>query len=205
MNIVGSVVGRSIVAVMLATLLGSAALASPSHDSHHRRWCKPSLEKRRAAAKFVDEVKGGISRFQNVAAAMAEGYVTDGMPTNAVMHYDSTDARRDGRILDPTAPESLVYANTATGPQLLGALFTMAGTGRSGPRFGGCLTIWHKHKYCRTPAGTGRPRVNGRCPAGTKEASTSEMIHTWVVPMEGGPYAHSADDRYRCWLKPECL
>ena len=197
---------RSAVAVVLAMLLGTSALASPAHQGHGREWCKPSAEKRRAAAEYVLAVKTGIARFENVVTALAEGYATDGMPTNAVMHYDSSDARKDGRILDPTQPESLVYANTKTGPKLLGALFTMAGTGgQPGPRFGGCLTIWHKHRYCKTPAGTGRPPTDGECPPGTEVGTTSEMIHTWVVPMEGGPYAHRADDSYRCWLKPECL
>lgn len=196
---------RSLVAVVLAMLLGSSALAGPHHADHPSRACKPTPEQRRAAAAFVDAVKAGLARFDSVSTAIAAGYHTDGVPTKAVMHYDSTDARNDDRILDPTTPESLVYANTYTGPKLLGALFTMAGRGGPGPRFGGCLTVWHKHLYCRTPAGTGRPRVDGKCPPGTVEQTTGEMIHTWIVPMEGGPYAHRPDESYRCWLKPECL
>lgn len=204
--IVGSAVARSIVVALLVTLLGSGAMGSPGHHNHARPWCKPTPAQRHAAAAFVEAVTAGIARFETVTMALAEGYVSDGPMTNAVMHYDSKEARRDGRILDPQRPESLVYANTYTGPKLLGALFTMAGTGgERGPRFGGCLTIWHKHHVCKTPAGASRPRVNGRCPPGTEKRTTNEMIHTWIVPMKGGPYAHRADDTYRCWLKPECL
>ena len=200
----GSVVVRSLVAVVLATLLGSSALASPDD---HRHPCHPTPEQRRAAAEFVEAVTSGIARFQSVAVAIAEGYTTDGTPNRPVMHYDSKEARKDGRILDPTTPESLVFANTYEGPKLLGALFTMAGTGgQRGPRFGGCLTVWHSHRYCKSEAGpVQRPEVDGRCPPGTKLVETGEMIQTWVVPMKGGPYAHRADDRYRCWLNTECL
>lgn len=180
-------------------LAGSVALAGPHHGKHDR--CKPSKAERAAADVFAGQVKEGIARYEDVTVALAAGYVTDGKPTNAVMHYDSEQARKDGNILDPANPESLVYRNTYQGPELLGALFSMGGSGVRGPRFGGCLTVWHSHTVCRPPAGPPRPASEGTCPAGTTPRRTGDMIHTWIVPMEGGPYAHRVDDSYRCWLK----
>ena len=156
--------------------------------------------------QFAKDTALGIERYLQVVNAIGDGFVTDGKPTNAIMHYDNKENRHDGRFLDPLNPESLVYQNTLTGPRLLGALYSMGGSGRRGPAFGGCLTEWHHHSICRSPAGPGRPAEDGECPPGFEPKRTADMIHTWVVPMEGGPYAHRADDRYRCWLKtPDCL
>jgi hypothetical protein len=180
-------------------LAASVALAEPHHAKHAS--CKPSKAERAAAGAFVGRVKQGIARYRDVTQAIADGYATDGKPTNAVMHYDSEQARKDGAVLDPARPESLVYRNTYQGPELLGALFSMGGSGIPGPRFGGCLTVWHSHTVCSPPAGPARPATEGTCPPGMTPRKTGDMIHTWIVPMKGGPYAHRVDDTYRCWLK----
>ena len=187
----------SIAAVLL--VLGSVAGARP--HGHQAVECHPTEVQRTAARDFAKSVKLGTYRYADVKQAILDGYTNDGKPTNAVMHYDSKTARNDGVKLDPKRPESLVYANTYDGPKLLGVLFTMGGSRRPGPRFGGCLTEWHKHEMCKPPAGPTRPTTDGACPPGTELRSTGEMIHTWVVPMRGGPYAHRADNRYRCWLR----
>lgn len=191
--------GLAVIAVVLF-VLGSVASAQP-HHGHKQVLCQPTEAQRTAAADFVRAVKLATYRYADVKQAVLDGYVSDGKPTNAVMHYDSKTARNDGVKLDPKHPESLVYANTYDGPMLLGVLFTMGGSRYPGPRFGGCLTEWHSHEMCKPPAGPPRPSTDGACPPGTELRRTGEMIHTWVVPMKGGPYAHRADNRYRCWLR----
>lgn len=195
--------GPAVIALLLL-VLGSVAGAQPRHG-HPQEECRPTEAQRTAAREFVEAVKLATYRYADAKQAILDGYSTDGKPTNAVMHYDSKSARSDGVVLDPKHPESLVYANTNDGPRLLGVLFSMGGSGRPGPRFGGCLTEWHSHSMCKPPVGPTRPTTDGTCPPGTELRRTGEMIHTWVVPMKGGPFAHRADNRYRCWLRTtEC-
>ena len=193
------------VGILLALICGASALASGTHD-HGKDPCRPTRAQREAALTFAYATKIATERYLHVANAIGDGFLTDGKPTNAVMHYDSKEHRRDGRFLDPLRPESLVYQNTYAGPRLLGVLYSMGASGRPGPTFGGCLTKWHHHRVCKSPAGVSRPAQEGECPAGFEPKRTADMIHTWIVPMKGGPYAHRADDRYRCWLKtPDCF
>ena len=189
----------------MSLVFGASAMASGTHD-HGRDSCKPTRAQKEAALEFAHSTTVAIERYLQVANAIGDGFVTDGKPTNAIMHYDSKKNRSDGRFLDPLRPESLVYQNTYRGPKLLGVLYSMGGSGRRGPAFGGCLTKWHHHRICKSPAGVARPSQQGECPPGFELKRTGDMIHTWIVPMEGGPYAHRADDSYRCWLKtPDCF
>lgn len=192
------------IGIVLSLICGASAMASGTHH-HGQEVCRPTPEQRQAALEFAEATALGIERYLQVANALGDGFVTDGKPTNAIMHYDNKENRHDERILDPLHPESLVYQNTYTGPRLLGALYSMGNSGRQGPAFGGCLTKWHHHVICKSPAGVARPAEKGECPTGFEQKRTADMIHTWIVPMEGGAYAHRADDRYRCWLKTiEC-
>lgn len=193
-------VRAAVVGIVVLLVCGASALASGTHH-HGKKACRATSAQREAALEFAVATAMGIERYLQVANAVGDGFITDGKPTNAIMHYDSKKNRRDGRFLDPLRPESLVYQNTYTGPRLLGALYSMGSSGRRGPAFGGCLTQWHHHRICKSPAGVGRPAKEGECPPGFEPKRTADMIHTWIVPMEGGAYAHRADDRYRCWLK----
>ena len=193
------------VGLTVSLLWVAAAAASPVHHGGSEE-CRATSQQREAARDFARRTEIGIQRYVQVANAIGDGFVSDGKPTKAIMHYDNKANRQDDRFLDPLKPESLVYQNTYTGPKLLGALYTMAGTGRRGPAFGGCLTEWHNHRFCKAPAGPTRPPENDKCPAGFELTGSHDMIHTWIVPMAGGPYAHRADKRYACWLKsPDCL
>jgi hypothetical protein len=51
----------------------------------------------------------------------------------------------DGRVLDPTWPEGLLYAHTAREPVLVAAVYLMNRAGEPGRAVGGCLTHWHVH------------------------------------------------------------
>ncbi len=68
--------------------------------------------------------------------------------------------RRTACLLDPTRPETLVYAESPGGPILLGAMFQMPEIGEAGPAVGGPLTVWHAHDhvcFSLLPAGHRRP------------------------------------------------
>jgi len=54
--------------------------------------------------------------------------------------------RQDGRVLDPSRPESLVYGKKTDGKLvLIGALFAVA-PGEVAPTPGGPITRWHTHR-----------------------------------------------------------
>lgn len=159
----------------------------------------PTPEQQDAAARLLAETNAGIERFRDVAVARAEGYRPDRLGGDTT-HWLSRRNEKDGHILDPTRPEGLVYANTSSGPVLLGAVFQMP-AGKAGPVVGGSLTVWHKHQnicfsaLARTISGIASPF--GRCPAGSVMADTPEMIHVWVVPQPGGSFG-DLDER---WVK----
>jgi hypothetical protein len=107
----------------------------------------------------------------------------------------------DGRTLDPTRPESLVYAFPKQGtPILLGAMF-LAEAGHPGPQVGGCLTQWHDHtNLCLADRGKGMVGVvdaQGNCPAGSHNQVTAEMLHVWDLPLAGGPFAEATPVQLR--------
>jgi hypothetical protein len=102
--------------------------------------------------------------------------------------------RADGRVLDPTRPETLVYWRGAGDRLVLvGVMFTAA-KGAPGPAVGGPITRWHDHETCRDPATRerlGRP-VDGACPAGQVHRRSGEMMHVWFTEDLATAFARRA-------------
>ena len=112
----------------------------------------------------------GATRTPRPPPASGSGTRTRPVPARRVrvLHVPNPAWRADGRVLDPTRPETLVYWN---GPgdrlTLVGVMYTAA-RGAAGPTVGGPITRWHDHESCRDPATRaklGRP-VDGVCPRG---------------------------------------
>ena len=149
----------------------------------------PSAADRSAAVRLFEETLANISRFEDVTVAAAEGYDVDAMGRLGG-HADNPAFKDDGRILDPTRPETLVYHAGPDGPVLLGAMYQTDESGEPGPMVGGSLTVWHGHDHVcfgLLPPGLGSlGSPMGTCPLGTVTvALTNEMIHVWTV--EGAP------------------
>ena len=128
----------------------------------------------------------GIARFADPQVARRAGYRVGRIESDDV-HVDNPAYGKDGRILDPTRPETLVYAAGPRGPVLLGAMFAMPGIGRPGPRVAGQLVSWHGHEQVcfglLPPALAGLTDPFGICPAGSVTVPiTNEMVHVWTVP-----------------------
>jgi hypothetical protein len=101
----------------------------------------------------------------------------------------------DGRVLDPDRPEGLLYAHTDRGPVVVAAVYLMNRAGEPGRSVGGCLTQWHVHNnLCSSdPANgmvTGVRTQGGRCPREQVAWAAPPMLHTWVIDIPGGPFAH---------------
>ena len=107
----------------------------------------------------------------------------------------------DGRFLDTTAPESLVYEVKNGTKTLVSAMFiSPTGTSITDPLltdYAGPLMQWHIHNnLCFKFNAAGNPivaaitNIIGECPVGTfKQTNGSPMVHVWITPNPCGPFA----------------
>jgi hypothetical protein len=143
-----------------------------------------------AAARLVTDTKAAATRFKDLDAALAEGYYRVAPPRSGLTHYMNTSYNRDGRILDPEHPESLIYLSMADGSsKLVGIMYRMPSKDEPGPRIGGVLTGWHAHdNLCIENGKVVAIARNGVCAKGTL-TRTPEMLHVWLVDNPDGVFS----------------
>ena len=143
-----------------------------------------------AATRLVADTKAGVARFEDLEAAKADGYYQVAPPRNGLVHYLNSAYNRDGRILDPERPESLIYLDLTDGTwMLVGAMYRMPAPDQPGPRVGGPLTAWHAHdNLCRAEGRVVAVAVDGACPKG-ELGDTPEMLHVWLVENPDGVFS----------------
>ena len=143
-----------------------------------------------AATRLVADTKAGVERFEDLEAAKADGYYQVAPPRNGLVHYLNSAYNRDGRILDPERPESLIYLDLTDGTwMLVGAMYRMPAPDQPGPRVGGPLTAWHAHNnLCRADGRVVAVAVDGACPKG-ELGNTPEMLHVWLVENPDGVFS----------------
>ena len=159
----------------------------------------PSTAVERAAARdLAAQVRASTARYATLAAAEADGYHATGPRTGLQVHFEHKGHQNDDRVLDPAAPEQLVYAVRGDRTRLLGVVFQVPVAGAAGPAIGGADTRWHAHDVCVSllPLGFGVVSPFGSCPGFTFATTLPEMIHVWVVDPPGGPYATHLDDAW---------
>lgn len=154
-----------------------------------------TAEQQAAAENIVSASLVMLPRFADPAAAEASGFrsIRDG--ATGYEHYINSANMRDGRELDPSAPESLVYQPGTDGQKkLVAAMYMMepGGTLETAPAFGGALTQWHVHEnLCFTPEGAvgGLTRQDGSCRPPLVKTEPVPMIHVWITKHPCGPFA----------------
>ncbi len=135
----------------------------------------------------------GTAGYENVGIAEAAGYRPVQPPTSRLVHYVNVTHLADPTVLDPAAPESLVYRSTAEGPVLEGAMYILPSPDSPIPDVGGLAAHWHGHDdlcFSTTTAmivDTLGP--DGSCPPGARNEVTPPMLHVWTVDRPGGPFA----------------
>lgn len=155
--------------------MSASAMAAGQHQHTKQPCANPTAAQRQAADKLVRDTKAGTARLANVEAAKAEGYMRFGDGDIAgTWHYINWKYQADSNVLDPKHPESIIYwqANPDSQLYLIGAMYITPRAGVVGPQVAGCMTQWHAHGAPFAPEGVDTP----------------EMLHTWLVPLPGGPF-----------------
>lgn len=159
----------------------------------------PTSAQESAAVKLVDGTWAADRKYQSLAAAKTDGFrpvTPTGLP---VVHYinpaNYRTTVRGGTVLEPSAPQSLVYANTPHGAVLVAVMYISTRAQGTSPSPGGCLTQWHVHTNLCVAARRGVVGLaDPTCPAGSANRVTPPMLHVWFVPIPGGPTAVDAPD-----------
>lgn len=162
-----------------------------------------------AADRLHRSTVAGVARYADPAVAAADGYNVDRI-VGMDYHAANPTYQSDGRILDPTRPENLIYAAGPDGPVLVGVMYEMEDMGKPGPAVGGPLTVWHGHDHvCFSlvpPALAGLTSPFGVCPAGSITVPmTGEMLHVWTLPDAPDRFGHLEEDWLEAYLNGDPL
>jgi len=161
-------------------------------------------EQQAAAARLLADTRASIARYRDPQAAIAAGFkpgpVSD---AEKLLHFENP--ANAGAILDPMRPQALVYARTAHGLKLIGAMFQMPRAGLWGPDPGGSLTQWHQHEgICITPFGFELSFATPfwSCPVAAIIVTTPPMLHVWIIDNgKEGPFAADLDPKVQRLLE----
>ena len=158
----------------------------------------PEQEER--ARQLVVDTQRELVRWADYRDAVKEGWVSIGDQATGYEHFVNGRSLNDGRFLDATVPESIVYKVYGDKKILVSAMYMAEGqveidepalTNYAGP-----LMQWHVHdNLCwslrdgvRFVAGV--TDANGQCPPGSiRGGITKPMVHVWIVPHPCGPFA----------------
>lgn len=164
----------------------------PQADHH------PTPEQAAAAQALAEATAAAMTRYARLEDALAVGYVLPANATGTDVHMDNPGFKKDGRVLDPERPETLVYAIEGGRATLLGVVYVMEVAGVPAPQPGGPITRWHAHNLCLTPLPPGFGIVSpfGSCPALALNLTTPEMMHVWVVQNPSGAFAEGLDPEW---------
>ena len=157
-----------------------------------------STEQQLRAAKLIDDTQRLLPKWADTAAAVADGYKSIGDAGTGTEHYIKTALIQDDVLLDPSQPESLVYAVDGDRRTLTGAMFIASARPTDDPElteWGGSLMTWHNHGNLCWDLVDGIAKVvgvtdaNGACARGVNTGGENPMVHVWIAPHQCGPFA----------------
>jgi hypothetical protein len=130
---------------------------------------------RATAAGF--DIRAAWDRKQAKLARLGKTPKQDG---RGLVHVPNAKNRTDGRILDPGAPETLIYLRRAEGSfVLVGVMYTAEK--KTPPTSYQPYVRWHTHERCTGGGAAKAKPVDGRCSAGTTPRTSGAMTHLWFV------------------------
>jgi hypothetical protein len=155
---------------------------------------QPTSDQVLGATQYVQATSAAVSKYKDLSAALADGYVPITTTKYPVVHYLNFRYMNRRDLLNPNTVDSLVYATTPYGPVLVAAMYLMPGGG-DGPMPYGCLVQWHAHTNLCTSSTTGQIDGLQPCnPGSHADPTTPFMTHVWQVPVPGGPLAIDPSD-----------
>ncbi len=182
-----------------AAEVNELTIASDEQDKGHAMQTpncttQPTAQQLLGATQYVQATSAAVSKYKNLSAALADGYVPITSTNYPVVHYLNFKYMNRQDILNPNTVDSLVYATTPYGPVLVAAMFLMPGGG-NGPMPYGCLVQWHAHTNLCTSDTTRQIDGLQPCSPGSHaDPTTPFMTHVWQVPVAGGPLAIDPSD-----------
>jgi hypothetical protein len=151
------------------------------------------------ATALIQSAQRDLPKYAKVSDAEKSGYVSIGDGVTGFEHYMKYSLLNDGRVLDTTAPESLVYQVKGTVKTLVSAMFIAnPGTPLTDTtlvNYAGGLMQWHVHSNLCWISVNGVPKVvgvtnaAGACSIGTLQPAGAPMVHVWISSHVCGPFA----------------
>jgi hypothetical protein len=131
---------------------------------------------RAAGYDLLAKVKAAEKKMPRLTKAM-QRIDADGVPADRnmpMMHVGNKANKSDGKVLDPSAPETLMYGYEGDGHwMLMGVMYTAAESyPQAPPDPGGPITRWHYHN---------------------KSGGQGLMMHIFFVPGNDLAHAYAAD------------
>ena len=157
-------------------------------------------EQGQRALALVSNTMRDLPTYSSYQTAISAGYMSIGDSGTGFEHMIKYSLLNDGRFLDTTAPESLVYKVTGSTKTLVSAMFIApSGTASNDvtlTSYAGGLIQWHTHNNLCWKSVNGVPKVvgvvdlAGNCPAGSMlQAGGAPMVHVWITAHACGPFA----------------
>lgn len=178
---------------------GGGALTIHTHTHGTIDPKKATAAQRAAAQLLYQQTKLAVMPYADQKAAIAAGYRTIQPESDAIVHFINPAYLQQPSTLNPQKPESLIYGHGPHGPVLVAAMYIEHGFKIAGPDIGGPLTLWHSHdNLCfdlRSQLISGFKNSDGRCPDGSLNEPTPEMLHVWVVDNPLGQFSPDMDPK----------
>jgi hypothetical protein len=151
------------------------------------------------ATTLIQSAQRDLPKYANYVSAERDGYVSIGDGATGFEHYIKYSLLNDGRVLDTSAPESLVYEVKGAVKTLVSAMFIAnPGTPLTDTtlvNYAGGLMQWHVHSNLCWMTVNGVPKVvgvtnaAGVCSAGILQPAGAPMVHVWIARHMCGPFA----------------
>ena len=164
---------------------------------------EPTFSEEINAVGYVQATTAAVARYEDLATAVAAGYVPVSPVSYPVVYYvnpaiEAANAAA-ARSLSPAHVDGLVYAQTPAGQEVLAAaMYVLPATKRKPPMPYGALVQWHERTAVCGPLNgsatvlsiTGTPP----CGTGSVQRPTPYVTMVWQVPVAGGPTAIQPPD-----------